>query len=294
MSGPSSREGVLANLALVTGALVWGVIWYPYRVLQGAGIGGVAAALLTYAVALLVGLLLLHRHLASLRPTPLLVLIALSAGGCNLGYVVATLQGEVMRVLLLFYLAPLWTVLWSRILLGERLTAGGGLVIALSLAGAATMLWHAERGAPWPRGIAEWTGLAAGLLFALTNVLIRRAESISIETKSLAVCVGVIAVAALLLAFGLEPLPAAIDSRTALLVATIGLVLIFVNLVVQYGLMRVAANRAIVILLCELVFAALSSWWLAGETMGAREWAGGVMIAAASLFSARMEAASPA
>jgi drug/metabolite transporter (DMT)-like permease len=41
----------------------------------------------------------------------MLLLIALVAGGCNLGYVLATVHGEVMRVLLLFYLAPLWTVL---------------------------------------------------------------------------------------------------------------------------------------------------------------------------------------
>ena len=49
------------------------------------------------------------------------------------------------------------------------------------------------------------------------------------------------------------------------------------------------ANRAIVILLSELVVAALSSWWLAGETMELREWLGGGLIVAASLVSGRME-----
>lgn len=285
------REGLLANGALVTGALVWGLIWYPYRTLQQAGIGGVSASLLTYGIALAVGIVLLRRHLGDLRPTPVLVLIALSAGGCNLGYVLATMHGEVMRVLLLFYLAPLWTVLLSRLLLGERLTAIGGMVIGLSLAGAATMLWRVELGMPWPRAGAEWIGLLAGVLFALSNVLIRRATQLTIEVKSLAVCVGVMLIAILLLVAGVESPPAALSGQSLVVLLVIGIVLLLVNLVVQYGLMRVVANRAIVILLSELVFAALAAWLLAGETMGVREWIGGGMIAAASLLSARMAAA---
>ena len=67
----------------------------------------------------------------------------------------------------------------------------------------------------------------------------------------------------------------------------VGVVLLVINVVVQYGLMHTAANRAIVILLSELVFAAASSWWLAGESMGWREWVGGGMIVAASLLAAR-------
>jgi drug/metabolite transporter (DMT)-like permease len=70
--------------------------------------------------------------------------IELAAGGCNLGYVLATLNGEVVRVLLLFYLAPLWTVLLSRLLLGERLNRFGVFVIALSLAGGDRSLMAVE------------------------------------------------------------------------------------------------------------------------------------------------------
>ncbi len=48
-----------------------------------------------------------------------------------------------------------------------------------------------------------------------------------------------------------------------------------INLVVQYGLTQTPANHAIVIFLFELVVAALSSWLLAGEAMGLKEWLGG-------------------
>lgn len=276
-----------AVFALLTGAFVWGVIWYPYRVLDAAGIGGVAASLLSYAVALAIGLVLLRGRLGGARVSWLLVAIALSAGACNLGYVLATIHGVVMRVLLLFYLAPLWTVLLARLLLDERLNVQGALIIGVSLAGAAAMLWHPELGAPWPAHVAEWIGLGAGFLFALSNVLIRRAEHITIEVKSLSVCVGVIVIAAAILAAGLEPLPRAIDGEGLLLIAVLGVVLLVINLVVQHGLMRTPATRAIVILLSELVFAAASSWLLADETMGLREWIGGGLIVAASLLAAR-------
>ena len=191
----------------------------------------------------------------------------------------------VMRVLLLFYLAPLWTVLLAALILHERLSLNGALIVAVSLAGAMTMLWHPELGAPWPGHPAEWIGLAAGFLFALSNVLIRRAEGISIEVKSLAVCAGVIAVSAAVLIAGLEPLPGMIGGEALLMLVVLGVVLLAINLVVQYGLMNTPANRAIVILLSELVFAAVSSWYFAGELMGLREWIGGALIIVASILA---------
>jgi drug/metabolite transporter (DMT)-like permease len=195
-----------------------------------------------------------------------------------------------MRLLLLFYLAPLWTVLLARIILHEKLTLAGVVLVGLSLAGAAVMLWRPELGAPWPNASGEWIGLAAGFLFALANVLIRRAHHYTIELKSMAVFVGVVVVGLGYVAIA-EPLavPRA-GGDIWLLVAGVGVVLLVINLVVQYGLTRISAGRAIVILLSELAVAALAAWWLAGETMGPREWLGGALIVAASLISAKLDA----
>ena len=194
-------------------------------------------------------------------------------------------------MLLLFYLAPLWTVLLSRLLLKERLNRFGAFVVALSLAGAATILWQEGTPVPLPQDAADWLGLGAGFSFALFNVLSRYTEGINIETKSLVSFVGVVVFGLALLAggFGEVILPSA--PAAWLLILILGLVLMLANVVVQYGLARVSSNRAIVIMLTEVGFAALSSWLLAGETIGPREWAGGAMILAASIFSARMESA---
>ena len=65
----------------------------------------------------------------------------------------------------------------------------------------------------------------------------------------------------------------------------VGLALVAMSLALQYGLSRVPANRAIVILLFELVVAAFAAYWLAGETLRTQDWIGGSLIVAASLAS---------
>jgi drug/metabolite transporter (DMT)-like permease len=217
-----------------------------------------------------------------------MVFLALAAGGCNLGYVMATITGEVMRVLLLFYLAPLWTVLLSRMLLGERLNRFGAFVILLSLAGAATMLWRPQTGIPLPRDAADWMGLGAGFCFALYNVLSRRVRDVPVDQRVMVSFAGVIVIGLIL--GGVElPETLAAPGSAWLLLGMMGILLLAVNLVVQFGLANTPANQAIVIMLSEVGFAAASSWLLAGEVLGLQEWAGGAMIVAASLFTTKME-----
>src|SRR6202008_1146053 len=86
----------------------------------------------------------------------------------------------------------------------------------------------------------------------------------------------------------------------ALLVLGLGFVLASNNMLVQYGLSRVPANRAAIIMLFEIVITAPSARLFAGETPGPREWAGGACIVLASALSswvhrtkARPEIGSP-
>ncbi|EXI84995.1 MAG: carboxylate/amino acid/amine transporter [Candidatus Accumulibacter regalis] len=204
--GSGAREQRLAIGALLGGALIWGVIWYPYRLLRDAGVDGIASSTLTYGVAFVLGRLVFRRSLLAWAPSWTLLWLALAAAACNLGYVLATLSGEVVRVLLLFYLAPLWTVLLSRLLLGERLGRAGAGVVALSLLGAATMLWEPQAGLPAAPDHADWLGLIAGFSFALFNVLSRRAGHLSIESKAMAAFAGVAITGTLLLLVGVGSL----------------------------------------------------------------------------------------
>ena len=286
---PSSRW--LAPLALVVAATTWGLVWYPYRLLEQAGLTGSVASVLTYLVAVPPLLIFaLRRRLADPEERGLLIALALSAGWTNLAYVLAVINGEVVRVMLLFYLAPLWTVPFARLLLNEHAGRIAWLVIVLALAGAWVML-TGEGGFPLPHGVAEWMGLSAGMGFALSNVLTRRLKAAPIALRSLWVFVGVVTVSTLYAGGEGASVGAAgvLDASGWWLVAVIALALLLATFSVQYGLAHTPANRAVVILLAELVVAALSSRWLAGEVMDLHEWIGGAMIVAATLFSGRME-----
>ena len=274
------------TLALLLGAAFWGVVWYPYRILAAAGLDGFWSTLFTYGGALAAGCILFPRALATLVPlSPLAIVMGLAIGWSNLAYVLAVLQGDVMRVLLLFYLAPLWTVPIARLALGERLDRFGFGVMALALAGAATMLWRPELGLPWPSSRGEWLGLLAGFLFALGNVLVRKLQSLGDAAKSIVIWAGVTLAA--LVHLPASPSGAAEAWRAAganaAIVTAIGACLVGMGLALQYGLTRLPANRAIVILLFELVVAAIASYLLAGEVMRPQDWAGGALIVAASI-----------
>jgi drug/metabolite transporter (DMT)-like permease len=283
--------------ALLLGAATWGVVWYPYRLLAQAGIDGTWSTLLTYGVALVAGCILFARHLRQLWPlTPLALLMGAAIGWSNLAYVIGVLEGEVMRVLLLFYLAPLWTVPLARLLLQERLDGTGLAVMALAFCGAMAMLWRPELGFPWPGSRAEWLGLAAGFLFALGNVLVRRLQSLSDPAKSIVIWAGVTVAALVHLpssGAGFDATAAA-ALREAPLILAIGASLVVMGLALQYGLSRLAANRAIVILLFELVVAAVASYLLAGEKLRPQDWIGGALIVAATIASGVAEAGAKA
>ena len=287
----ASKQKILSVSSLLSAAMVWGLIWYPYRVLGVAGVSGELATFLTYSIALVFGLLLSGSIWRELRMAGWWgAALILSAGWTNLGYVLAILGGEVMRVLLLFYLAPLWTVLFARWLLGEKLNRYGYAVIALSLGGALVMLWKPDLGLPVPQNRAEWIGLSAGMGFAMTNVLVRRIQHLSVNFKSASVWFGTALLTALLLVYqgNLLSRVQAVPLHTWWLLALIGLVLCATSIAVQYGLTNLPANQSIVLFMVELVFAAVASFYLAGERMDTREIIGAVLIVSASLLSGKI------
>ncbi len=77
------------------------------------------------------------------------------------------------------------------------------------------------------------------------------------------------------------------------LVLAMGISLALNNLLVQHGLARVAANRASLVMLFEIVVTALSAWWLAGEVPGPREAAGGACIVLSAILASCLHRENP-
>ncbi|AKJ68224.1 hypothetical protein PATSB16_21960 [Pandoraea thiooxydans] len=292
-SAPAA-PGWAPALSILVGSSVWGISWYPYRMLLTWGISAALAQVLSAVVATLFISVVYWRRFSTLRASWLLPAIGLAAGVANICFVWGTTHGYVMRVLLLFYLSPVWTALLAQWLLSERLTVAGALLIALALGGAALMLWPAKGGWPVPATPAEWMGLLAGMGFAANNVLVRRASQVlpemRAEMRTWVMFVGCVITGALSLwimpeALGHGAAPVSQRVPAALVLIALGVTIAATNVIVQFGLARVAANRAALIMLFEIVVAAVSSCLIAGEVLGLREVAGGTCIVAAGVIA---------
>lgn len=249
------------------------------------------SSFLVYVIALIIGLIISGPVWREFRIAGWLgVLQIFSAGWSNFGYVQAIIEGEVMRVLLLFYLAPLWTIFFAHFFLGERLNRYGYAVIVLSMSGALVMLWQPSLGLPVPQNRAEWIGLSAGMTFALTNVIVRHSQYLSVAFKSAGVWFGTVLLSGMMLLYsgGLTAQLSAITFDSWWLLALIGLVMCATSFAVQFGLTHLPANQSIVLLLFELLFAAVAAYFLAGEKMGVQELVGAALIVSASLLSGKI------
>ena len=83
---------------------------------------------------------------------------------CIALYAEALLRGYVARVILLFYLTPVWSTLLARVFLGDRITGPRLVAIACGLAGM-FIVFGSGSGVPVPRTAAEWMGLLSGIIF---------------------------------------------------------------------------------------------------------------------------------
>lgn len=268
---------------------MWGVLWYPLRLLEAQGFYGVWLTFAIYTAAFVASLPRTARHLREFRTHPkLLGPLAVAAGCTNVAFVLAVLDGNVMRVLLLFYLSPLWTVILGWLMLAERPSGLSLFVLLLAMGGAVLMLWNPVLGIPWPQGHADWLAIASGLAFAVSNVLVRKGQQVTIAAKSASTWLGVMLLAAALIALLRLPAPpvGAIVVIEALALGVFGILIMTV--LVLYGVTRMPVHRSAVILLFELVAGAVSQQLLTDEVMTLREWIGGGFIVIAAYFSARL------
>ena len=286
----SNNKNFFVVFGLLFGAFCWGIIWFPYRLLAEAGISGVASSFYTYSIALLIGIVWFHRYWRGFFELPVSIIwLGLVAGWTNLSYVLAIIDGEVMRVMLLFYLSPLWTLILAHFWLKEMTRPAGYAAIVASLMGAFIMLHDPQLGSlPLPRNISEWLALSAGIGFSLTNVITRKSSHLTLRAKSFAVWVGVLVVSVMFVLFTAQtfPAPMTISSANWMMMLLIALLLMAATLLVQYGVTRIEATRASVLFLFELVVAAVASYYLANERMALSEWIGGSLIVIAAVFAA--------
>jgi len=281
---------VLPALALVLNALVWGVSWWPFRELQGHGLHPLWATMIIFVLSLLCLLLVRPGAWRGLLQHPMLWLLMLASGLTNVGFNWAVTVGDVVRVVLLFYLMPAWVVLLAWPLLGERPTLGSLLRLGLALVGLVIVLKTPASPWPVPASLADWLALMGGFAFALTNILLRRLNQTPSESRVLAMFGGgalLAGVAALGgMGLGLVAAPPAPDMGWMGWAVLISLAFLAGNLALQYGASRLPATTTSLILLSEVVFASVSAVLLGAGELSIRTLVGGGLIVLAALLAA--------
>ncbi|MEA2078931.1 MAG: DMT family transporter [Pseudomonadota bacterium] len=282
-----SNHHILPVLSLLLTASLWGLVWYPLRLLEGQGLSGLWMTLASYGAALGLGLVWLWRRRSDWKYKPLVLgMMTLAVGWCNVAFVLAVLDGTVVRVLLLFYLSPLWALVLGWVLLKEHPGSSGLLVFVLAIAGAITMLWDPDIGMPWPRDRADWLAVSSGFAFSFANVMVRKSQRVSMQTKAAASWLGVVLVAGIWILIVQDPFPLVQASPWvgAVLLGWFGFVIVTVAVI--YGVSHMPLHRSAVILLFELVVGAVSSLLLTDERVLLQEWLGGGLIMIAAYLAA--------
>jgi drug/metabolite transporter (DMT)-like permease len=285
---PPLHHFALPYLALLANAFLWGISWWPFRQLNELGLHSVWATAFIYGFAVVLITLWRPGAWRLIWVYPSVLWIMLCSGLNNVAFNWAVQEGEVVRVILLFYMMPVWATLLARWLLKEAITLRSVMQIGLSLVGAALVLWRPEVGLPMPRSLHDWLGLIGGACFAGVNVLLRKYADVPSEARSLAMFVGACLVAVIFaLALGPSgriPYPPAPQIVWILGLSVFALCLLAGNLWLQYGASRLPAQTTAVVMLSEVVFASGSAILFGAETLTPYAVIGGSLIIGSALL----------
>lgn len=284
----ATRAAVTATLGA---AVLWGLWWWPLRWLAGYGFGDFGATVAIYVAGALTLLPLVPWRTAPFRRGGAAMLFSAVVFGFALAaWNLALLWGLVARVTLLFYLAPVWAVLLSYLVLGNRPDVVRLAAAVLGVGGAILLLASGTDSAASDPvfGRGDAMGLLAGVLFAVSITGARKLPgTIEGRTQTLTALVVALLVSA---AFGAEALPdISTLSGSAFAVAGLvgALVLVPGTMMMLHGGNHLDPGRVTLLLLLEVPVAGLSAAALAGEIIGPRELAAGAMILTAAVLEAR-------
>ena len=306
---------MLAVLALALNALVWGLSWWPLRQLDADGLHPLWTTACVFTLATVVLSFISPSGWLHFKQHPQLWWLMAASGLTNVGFNWAVTTGDVVRVVLLFYLMPTWSLLLAWWLLDERPTRGALMRLGLALLGVVLVLKTPESPWPLPQDLPDVLALLAGFCFALTNIWLLRLQHTPESSRMVAMFGGgaLMAVTCAVLATVAGVIPTAqvfvilFESSGVSNLATwatdvfvvqqvstwtpwvLGLSAAFLasNFTLQYGAARLSAHTTAMVMMSEVVFASVSSVALGASALTWRVGLGGGMIVLAALLASQ-------
>lgn len=274
----------LPVIVLFISSCGWGLTWLPLRYFENVGLGGPLLIFIAFASAVVVLAPVFLRQRASwFRRLNLIGMIILFGGVANLSFQSALYYGEVVRVMILFYLLPIWSVLGGRIFLYERIDALRLVTLAAAISGGFLILGGPDIFNNPPNWI-DLLAILSGFAFAMNNLVFRAAQSIPVISKVTAMFLGAALFVGIFLAFDTETV-AMPSAPTSLLAALYGIAwLTLITFGTQWGVTHLEAGRAAIIMVMELVAAVISAVLILQQTLSLMEIAGAALVITAALL----------
>ncbi len=274
--------GIWPTVALFGAATAAGFNWIPLRFLAHRGLESAWAGLFTAVISMLILLPALRwRGPWDRRAIASVLFSGMVNGGALALYCASMLLTDVVRTLLLLYLAPMWGALLGRFVLGERLTLPRLLAIGLCVAGMFVILGD-RHGWPWPHNIGDWLALASGIVFAYGSLRVYEAPAVSASAQTAASMLGCTLISALVLFWLPAGLAGPVPSySTGLLLSVIVYALVMIvpiNWLWLWSAKYLPPARVSLIFSLEAVVGIASAALLIDEPFGWREMLGSVLV----------------
>jgi len=273
-------------VVLMFASILWGLSWLPLKFLNQSGIEGIPLLWVSHGLlALSISPFGWRRAYFVPYAKPLLG-IAISGGSAILCFTYALMYGDVIRVMVLFYLLPVWGVVGGKLFLGERPDSVRWFGVVLALSGAFLILGGFKIFSSPPSWI-DALALLSGLAFAVNNMLFRAVQAVPLTTKLMSMFYGCAVISLLLLVFDVQSFPVYTETKpwVWLVLYTFGW-LLFANIGSQWAVTRMEAGKSSIIIIVELVAAVISALIIANESLSLIEWLGCIMVLVAALLEA--------
>ena len=177
------------NFTVIIACLFWGTYWIPLRYINSnnnASLWPIFISFLLLAFILVKPLIRAIYNVFINKNYFLLIGCFFAALGIAL-YSESLLRGEIAKVVVLFYLCPIWGTIFARLILNHPLTLKRIFSLILGIIGLEIIVGF-EKGIIFPSTTVEWIALIAGLMWAMSMTLFNLANTTNgIEKTSLTV-----------------------------------------------------------------------------------------------------------
>lgn len=269
---------------LLTSSIGWGLTWLALKGLNEMGLDGMQLIFIAFASATVVLSPWLFKQFAFWKSSLVfMLLIALSGGFANVAFQSALYHGDVVRVMILFYMLPVWSVLGGRIILKEKIDLIRIAAVLLCLSGAYVILdvwntsWH---GITW----VDFLAIGSGLGLASTNILFRFTQNIPVMSKVGSTFIGCTVMIGIVIAVSSETVSLPDNSAVPLAILYGAIWITLITIGTQWAVTQMEAGRSAVIIVMELVAAVVSLALITNVELKIYEIIGGIMVISAAVL----------